>query len=55
MATTNGITYTVAEFNTIITMLGCLCATVQLFTGLYSAFYKKKLALIKTIQLGHSL
>lgn len=29
----NGITYTTAEFNTIITMLGCLCATVQLATG----------------------
>jgi hypothetical protein len=43
-----GITYSVAEFNTIITMLGCLCATVQLFTGVYSAIYRKKIALIKT-------
>ncbi len=48
MASTGGITYSVAEFNTIVTMLGCLCATVQLFTGLYSAYYKKKIALIKT-------
>ncbi|MFX0009047.1 MAG: hypothetical protein ACFE9R_01925 [Candidatus Hermodarchaeota archaeon] len=47
MASTGGITYSVAEFNTIVTMLGCLCATVQLFTGLYSAFYKKKIGLIK--------
>ena len=37
-----------AEFNTIITMLGCLCATVQLGTGIYAAFKKKKIALIKT-------
>ena len=29
-------------------MLGCLCATVQLGTGMYSAFYRKKLGLIKT-------
>ncbi|MBY9003198.1 MAG: hypothetical protein KGD73_04440 [Candidatus Lokiarchaeota archaeon] len=43
-----GITYSVAEFNTIITMLGCLCATVQLFTGIYGAIYKKKIAIIKT-------
>jgi hypothetical protein len=47
MASTGGITYSVAEFNTIITMLGCLCATVQLFTGVYSAFYKKKIGLLK--------
>lgn len=37
-----------AEFNTIITMLGCLCATVQLGTGIYAAYKKKKIALIKT-------
>jgi hypothetical protein len=43
-----GITYSVAEFNTIITMLGCLCATVQLATGYYAAFKKKKIGLIKT-------
>ena len=42
-----GITYSVAEFNTIVTMLGCLCATVQLSTGAYSAFYRKKIGLIK--------
>jgi len=45
---TGGITYSVAEFNTIVTMLGCLCATVQLFTGIYSAFIKKKIAILKT-------
>jgi len=43
-----GITYSTAEFNTIVTLLGCLCATVQLFTGVYSAYYKKKIGLIKT-------
>ncbi|MFX1496048.1 MAG: hypothetical protein ACFFBH_00840 [Promethearchaeota archaeon] len=37
-----------AEFNTIITMLGCLCATVQLGTGIYAAYKKRKIALIKT-------
>jgi hypothetical protein len=44
----DGITYTTAEFNTIITMLGCLCATVQLATGWYAAFKKKKIGMIKT-------
>ncbi|MFX0083723.1 MAG: hypothetical protein ACFE94_18385 [Candidatus Hodarchaeota archaeon] len=43
-----GLTYSVAEFNTIITMLGCLCATVQAFTGAYAFYYKKKKALLKT-------
>ncbi|MFW9866898.1 MAG: hypothetical protein ACFFEN_12455 [Candidatus Thorarchaeota archaeon] len=38
----------VAEFNTIITMLGCMCATVQAATGTYSAYYKKKPSLLKT-------
>jgi len=47
MATSVGLTYTVAEFNTIITMLGCLCATVQLATGAYAAYHKKKLGLLK--------
>ncbi len=42
------ITYSVAEFNTIITMLGCLCATVQLSTGYYAAYKKKKMGLLKT-------
>jgi len=42
-----GITYTVAEFNTIITMLGCLCATVQVATGYYATIRKKKIAYIK--------
>ncbi|MFX1376212.1 MAG: hypothetical protein ACFFA0_10390 [Promethearchaeota archaeon] len=43
-----GLTYSVAEFNTIITMLGCLCATVQTTTGVYAFYYKKKRALLKT-------
>jgi hypothetical protein len=43
-----GSTYSVAEFNTIITMLGCLCATVQVFTGAYGAIYRKKISMIKT-------
>ncbi|MBD3228322.1 MAG: hypothetical protein GF329_09055 [Candidatus Lokiarchaeota archaeon] len=37
----------IAEFNTIITMLGMLCATVQFITGFYAFFYKKKKFLIK--------
>lgn len=36
-----------AEFNTIITMLGCLCAVVQFITGYYAFYYKKKKALLK--------
>ena len=40
--------YSVQEFNTIITMLGCLCATVQLTTGWYAAYKKKKIGLLKT-------
>lgn len=47
MATTPGISYSVAEFNTIITMLGCLCATVQVITGWYAAYKKKKIGLLK--------
>ena len=43
-----GLTYTTAEFNTIITMLGCLCATVQSATGAYAAYKKKKISLLKT-------
>jgi hypothetical protein len=43
-----GLTYSVAEFNTIITMLGCLCATVQSYSGIYSAYYRKKIAILKT-------
>ncbi|MHA2123540.1 MAG: hypothetical protein ACW990_20270 [Promethearchaeota archaeon] len=43
-----GLLYSVAEFNTIITMLGCLCATVQSSTGAYAAYYKKKQSLLKT-------
>jgi len=43
-----GLTYSVAEFNTIITMLGCLCATVQSATGAYAGYYKKRQALLRT-------
>ena len=43
-----GLTYTTAEFNTIVTMLGCLCATVQAATGYYAGYKKKKIALLKT-------
>jgi hypothetical protein len=35
------------EFNTIITFLGMLCATVQGITGYYAAYYRKKAALLK--------
>jgi len=43
-----GLTYSVAEFNTIITMLGCMCATIQAVTGAYAFYFKKKKALLKT-------
>ncbi|MFX0075647.1 MAG: hypothetical protein ACFE96_09405 [Candidatus Hermodarchaeota archaeon] len=43
-----GLTYTTAEFNTIITMLGCLCATVQAATGAYAGYKKKRISLLKT-------
>lgn len=36
------------EFNTMITGLGMLCATVQGATGYYAAYYKSKTALLKT-------
>jgi len=36
-----------AEYNTIVTLLGCLCATVQVFTGYWVGYQKKKLALMK--------
>jgi len=35
------------EFNTIITFLGMMCATVQGITGAYAAYYRKKTALLK--------
>ncbi|MHA1471852.1 MAG: hypothetical protein ACTSQW_02000 [Promethearchaeota archaeon] len=43
-----GFAFEVAEFNTIVTMLGCLCATVQGATGYYAGYRKKKVSLIKT-------
>jgi len=36
------------EFNTLITFLGMLCATVQLSTGYYAGHYKRHLAVLKT-------
>ena len=36
-----------AEYNMIITMLGALCATIQAATGIYAAYVKKKVFLIK--------
>jgi hypothetical protein len=35
------------EFNTIITFLGMLCATVQFATGYYAAFYRQRAGLLK--------
>ena len=43
-----GLTAEPAEFNTIVTMLGCLCATVQAATGYYAGYKKKKIGLLKT-------
>jgi hypothetical protein len=37
-----------AEYNTIITFLGCLCATVQMSTGFYAAYILAKPALLTT-------
>lgn len=35
------------EFNTIITFLGMLCATVQGVTGFYAAYYRKRTGLLR--------
>jgi hypothetical protein len=43
-----GITYTTAEFNTIVTMLGFICALIQFVTGWYAAYKKKKIGMLKT-------
>jgi len=37
-----------AEYNTIITFLGCLCATVQITTGFYAGYILGKPALLTT-------
>jgi hypothetical protein len=37
----------VEEFNTIVTFLGVLCASVQACTGFYALSFKKKIGLIK--------
>ena len=36
------------EFNTIITFLGMLCAVVQLVTGYYAAYHRKRVGLLKS-------
>jgi hypothetical protein len=36
-----------AEFNTVITFLGMICASVQAFTGIYSGYIRKKIGLLK--------
>ena len=36
-----------AEYNTVITMLGVICATIQAATGIYAAYIKKKLSQLK--------
>jgi hypothetical protein len=36
------------EFNTIITFLGALCATVQGITGYYAAYYRKRAVWLRT-------
>jgi hypothetical protein len=40
--------FVVAEYNTIVTMLGALCATAQVATGYYSAYIKNRMALLRT-------
>jgi hypothetical protein len=37
-----------AEYNTIITFLGCMCATVQIVTGFYAGYILAKPALLTT-------
>ncbi|NHI91008.1 MAG: hypothetical protein EAX96_00810 [Candidatus Lokiarchaeota archaeon] len=37
-----------AEYNTIVTMLGALCATVQIMTGFFAFYYKKKKFMLKS-------
>lgn len=48
MAAAGGLSYTVAEFNTIITLLGCMCATVQAATGYHAVYRKKKIGLLRS-------
>ncbi|UCG38601.1 MAG: hypothetical protein JSV00_10620 [bacterium] len=37
-----------AEFNTIVTFLGCLCATIQMGTGYYAGYVLRRPALLTT-------
>ncbi|MFX1519265.1 MAG: hypothetical protein ACFFCD_05035 [Promethearchaeota archaeon] len=37
----------IAEYNTIVTMLGMLCATAQVFTGYYATYVKKRMFLVR--------
>jgi hypothetical protein len=41
------------EMNTIVTFLGMLCASVQVMTGAYALYYRKRIALIKTNEILH--
>ena len=36
------------EMNTIVTFLGMMCATVQVVTGFYAAYYRKRTGLLKS-------
>lgn len=40
-------TFVIAEYNTIVTFLGMICASSQFVTGFYSAYIKKRMALIR--------
>jgi len=40
-------TFVIAEYNTIVTFLGMICATSQGITGYYAAYIKKRMALIR--------
>lgn len=43
-----GAIYSVAELNMIITMFGCLCATIQASTGFYASVIHKKTFLLRS-------
>lgn len=42
-----GAIYSIAELNMIITMFGCLCATIQASTGFYASVIRKKTVLLR--------
>lgn len=43
-----GAIYSIAELNMIITMFGCLCATIQASTGFYASVILKKTVLLRS-------